>query len=152
MLASEKRFICSKQLILHNLQELYFQSKAKDPKEKTGFSMFASLQPKWSTIAGASKFICNYHQNVKFMLGVENLDKTYHYFIDMIACDRNMDICMIHFCKFGYVISNVEKHLKENFQLTDEPESVCSNEDENRTRNFEEEKEGNHHLQTMDFN
>ena len=47
---------------------------------------------------------------------------------------------MIHCCKSCHGFSKVEKHLKEHFQLTVEPENVSSHEDENRTHNLEEEE------------
>lgn len=75
------------------------------------------------------------------MLSYVDLDKTYHDFTDTIAYDQNSNICMIHCCKSCHVIRKVEKHLKEYFKLTNEPESVSSGEDKNRISDFEEEKE-----------
>ena len=72
------------------------------------------------------------------MLSAVSLDKTLHNLIDMTVCDGNSNICMIHHCKSFPGISKVEKHLKEHFQLTDDPKRVSNEEDENRTYELEE--------------
>ena len=62
----------------------------------------------------------------------------------MIVCDRKSNIClvnMINRCKFFPGVSDVKKHLKEQCQLTGERNKVSSYADENRTRDFDEEKE-----------
>ena len=75
------------------------------------------------------------------MLSAVNLDKTYHDLSDMIACDRNSNVCMINRCKSCPGINKVEKKLQEHFQLTGEPQKVSSNEHESRTHDFDEEEE-----------
>ncbi|XP_044590057.1 uncharacterized protein LOC123268763 isoform X3 [Cotesia glomerata] len=61
-----------KRLILSNLKELYELFKLEYPDCKVGFSMFASLRPKYCVLAGSGDThtvcVCSIHQNVKLMI------------------------------------------------------------------------------------
>ena len=39
------------------------------------------------------------HQNVNLLLSSVNLSKDYHELLELIVCDRNSKVCMIHRCE-----------------------------------------------------
>ena len=93
----------SKRLLLCNLKELYALFKGTYAEEKLSFSKFASLRPKWCVSAGPkgthSVCICSYHQNVKLLLSAIGLEDSYQTLIEMIVCNYESKVCMVHRCQ-----------------------------------------------------
>ena len=93
----------SKRLLLCNLKELYSAYVSHYPKNKIGFSKSASLRPKWCILTGPkgthSVCVCTVHQNLKLMLSAIGLDSKYHDLIEMIACNHDAKVCMVHLCE-----------------------------------------------------
>ena len=106
-----------KRLLLCNLKELYSSFKLSNSTAKIGFSKFASLRPKWCITAGpkGTHSVCvgSIHQNVKLLLSAIGLEKSYHELIELIVCNRNSKICMIHRCEECPGIEEIQKYLND---------------------------------------
>ena len=113
----------SKHLLLCNLKELYSAYISHYPQNKTGFSKFASFCSKWYILAGPkgthSVCVCTVHQDLKLMLSAIGLDSKYHDLIEMIVCNRDARVCMVHRCEKCPGIGAVEQYLKNQIQQID---------------------------------
>ena len=122
----------AKRLILCSLKELYELFKTKNPNLKIGLSKFASLRPKWCISVGPkgthSVCVCTIHQNLKLMLDAISIDKSYHELTDMIVCNRESKVCMIHRCASCPGIESVEAYLKRELQRVDPGKMPLSDE------------------------
>ena len=133
----------SKRLMLCNMKELYTAFKNRNPQLNIGFSKFASLRPKWCIPVGPkgthSVCVCMIHQNLKLMLSAVNFEKNYHELIDLIVCDRQSNMCMVHRCQKCPGISNVKDLLTSIFF---EGEKHCSVDDSDEESDVERENIG----------
>lgn len=109
MLPGKKDFVSiskgehvQKRLILCNLRELFNKFKQEYPNEKIGFSIFCSLRPKYSVIAGSAGThtvcVCTIHQNVKLLLYAVDPKLCYQDIISKVVCDSENLPCMIRSC------------------------------------------------------
>ena len=89
-----------KHLLLCNLKELFVEFKNHYQNIKISFSKFCSLRPKWCVLLGSSGShtvcVCAIHQNAKLLATACQLD--YKEMIQIIVCDLNDKICMVHRC------------------------------------------------------
>ena len=105
-----------KRLILGNLKEI-FKTYKDQTANPVGFSIFASLRPKWCILAGAagthSVCVCVKHQNPKLMLAA--LDKTLSIddVIELAVCDISKEECMLGRCQQCPGIDQLKNFLQE---------------------------------------
>ena len=63
--------------------------------------------------------VCTVHQNLKLMLSAIGLDSKYHDLIEMIACNHDAKVCMVHLCEKCPGVGPVEQYLKNQIQPID---------------------------------
>ena len=89
-----------KRLLLCNLKELFVKFKNHHQNIKISFFKFCSLRLKWCVLLGTSGShtvcVCALHQNVKLLATACQLD--YKEMMQIIVCDLNDKICMVHRC------------------------------------------------------
>jgi hypothetical protein len=92
-----------KRLLLGNLKELYQKWKTDNALSKVGFSVFATLRPKWCILAGAygthSVCVCTHHQNPKLMVAALNVKINYIDLMEKAVCSLDSETCMMGRCK-----------------------------------------------------
>lgn len=91
-----------KRLILCNLKEMHQDYTVDFPNDKVGLSIFCSLRPKYSIIAGASGThtvcVCEKHQNVKLMLYSCKSPISYRDLISLLVNKEDSIKCMMRLC------------------------------------------------------
>ena len=113
-----------KRLILCNLRELFSEFKRINPHCKVGFSKFCSLRPKWCVTVSSSGThsvcVCTSHQNTQLLVHAANIEKTYKELIEMMVCNVENKMCMIHRCSNCPGTAPVKDYLEAAFDSVQE--------------------------------
>eukprot|EP00112_Aurelia_sp_Birch-Aquarium-sp1_P016223 Seg366.9 transcript_id=Seg366.9/GoldUCD/mRNA.D3Y31 product="ARL14 effector protein" protein_id=Seg366.9/GoldUCD/D3Y31 len=113
-----------KRLILCNLRELFSEFKRTHPNCKVGFSKFCSLRPKWCVTVSSSGThsvcVCTSHQNTQLLVHAANIDKTYKELMEMMVCNVENKMCMIHRCPNCPGSAPVKDYLETSFESVQE--------------------------------
>ena len=98
----KKHVFEQKRLILCTLKGLHSAFRKQYSENKTGFSNFCVLRPKWCVMAGASGThsvcVCTIHQSVVLLLHAAQMEETYKDLIAMAVCSMENKDCMLQRC------------------------------------------------------
>ena len=118
-----------KQLVLHNLKEMYTYFKETYPDLKIGISKFCELRPKHCVLASASGThtvcVCVSHQNFKLMFEgckLKELTKheehslpSYKHCLAFVTCNPALPACFFGACPYCPSVAKLNDYLFELF-------------------------------------